>query len=66
MGFRSLIRELLERAQAAGEARAELDAESTSGLILALLEGAVLLDKTNQSEHEIQHALEFIASYLRP
>ena len=64
-GFRSLIRELLERGQAQGEVRADLDAEGASGLILSVMEGAVLLDKTNQSEQEVRHALEFIASYLR-
>jgi hypothetical protein len=64
-GFRALIRDLLERAQARGEVRLELDAEKTSGLILGLMEGAVLLDKTTQNEHEVRHALEFIASYIR-
>jgi hypothetical protein len=29
------------------------------------MEGAVLLDKTNQTEKEVPHAVKFIAGYLR-
>lgn len=63
-GIRALIRDLIEKAQAKGEVRADLDADQTAGLILGLMEGAVLLDKTHQRETEVQHALAFIASYL--
>lgn len=63
-GLRRLIRDLIDKAQAKGEARSDLDAEKTAGLVLGLMEGAVLLDKTSQSNKEVQHAMEFIDSYL--
>lgn len=63
-GIRLLIQDLIEKAQAKGEVRKELDAQKTAGLILGLMEGAVLLDKTNQTEKEVQHAIKFIADYL--
>ncbi len=62
--FRSLLRQLIERAQAAGEVRSELDPERTAGLILGLMEGAVLLDKASQAPREVNSAIDFIASYL--
>ena len=63
-GIRALIRDLIEKAQAKGEVRADLDAEKTAGLLLSLMEGAVLLDKTHQQGTEVQAAQAFIASYL--
>lgn len=63
-GIRMLIQDLIEKAQAKGEVRKDLDAQKTAGLILGLMEGAVLLDKTNQTEKEVQHAVKFIADYL--
>jgi TetR/AcrR family transcriptional repressor of nem operon len=64
-GFRMLIQTLLERAQAAGEIRTDLGPLPTAGMILGLVEGAVLLDKASQSEQETGRALDFIYTYLR-
>lgn len=63
--FRCLIQDLIQKAQAKGEVRKELEAETTAGIILALMEGAVLLDKTSQREQEVHRAMDFIKSYLR-
>lgn len=63
-GVRGLLRQLIEQAQAKGEIRAGLDADKTAGLILSLTEGAVLMDKTHQQNREVQHAREFIRTYL--
>lgn len=63
-GMRDLIRELIEKAQAKGEIRKDLDARSTAAMMLALLEGAALLDKTNQTDDESRQALAFITRYL--
>lgn len=65
-GIRNLIGDLIRKAQEKGELRADLNADTTAGLLLALMEGAVLLDKTSQREQEIHHAMDFIAAYLRP
>lgn len=63
-GFRTLIRDLIRMAQEKGEIRKEMDAEKTAGIILGLMEGAVLLDKAGQREREVQNALDFITTYL--
>jgi TetR/AcrR family transcriptional repressor of nem operon len=63
-GIRGVIRELLDKAKAASEVRADLDSEKTAGIILSLMEGAVLLDKAAQSEREIPAAIAFIRRYL--
>ncbi len=62
--IRTLIQDLVEKGQLKGEIRKELDAERAAGLILGLMEGAVLLDKTSQTEKEVKHAVEFVADYL--
>lgn len=64
--LRGLVADLLRRAQAAGEVRADLDPEATARLILSLLEGAILLDKTGQEAREIPHALAFVERSLTP
>lgn len=63
-GIRALLRDLIAKAQAAGEVRPELEPEQTAGLLLSLMEGAVLLDKTSQSEQEVRAAEAFISTYL--
>jgi TetR/AcrR family transcriptional repressor of nem operon len=63
-GMRELIRDLLVRAREAGEIRIDLDPEKTAGLILGLMEGAVLLDKTSQTARETRNAVDFVRSYL--
>lgn len=62
---RQLIEDLLTKAQNAGEIRQSLNCISTAGMIVSLMEGAVLLDKVAQRENEICHALHFIEDYLR-
>jgi TetR/AcrR family transcriptional repressor of nem operon len=63
-GMRQLLQQLIEKGQQKGEIRTELDAAATAGLILGLMEGAVLLDKTSQTQQESQNALAFIRQYL--
>jgi TetR/AcrR family transcriptional repressor of nem operon len=63
-GFRSLIRSLLERARAEGEIGPAIDPDRAAGVILGLMEGAVLLDKTSQEPEEVPNALAFIRGYL--
>lgn len=63
-GIRHVFQQLIENGQAAGEVRVDLDAEASAGLILGLMEGAVLLDKAGQSAAETKHAIGFIRSYL--
>ncbi len=65
-GIRGLMRDLLEKAQSAGEVRADLDAADTAGMMLGLMEGAVLLDKTSQRREEVTRAIDFLDGYLRP
>lgn len=64
-GVRGVINDLLIKGQAAGEVRAELDPATTAGTILSLMEGAVLLDKTSQTQHETRNAINFIRDYLQ-
>ena len=65
-GMRSVFRQLLESAREAGEIRTDLDPERAAGMILSLMEGAVLLDKTGQTRREVRRAVEFIDDYLGP
>ena len=58
------IRDLIARGQARGEIRSDLDPARTAGMVLGLMEGAVLLDKASQRPEEVGQALEFIRSYL--
>lgn len=64
-GIRVLIRELIEKGQNQGEIHPELEPEKTAGMILGLMEGAVLLDKTSQTEIETKNAIEFVCNYLK-
>lgn len=62
--IQALIQDLLTRAQAAEEIPVELDCQATAGMILSLMEGAVLLDKSSQTEARTQNALAFLHGYL--
>lgn len=64
-GVRELIRDLVGKGQAVGEIRPELDPAGTAGTILSLMEGAVLLDKTSQTQRETGNAIKFIREYLQ-
>ena len=57
--------EIIKKGQKMGEIRPELDPDKTAGLLLGVMEGAVLLDKTSQSQTEISNAIEFIGNYLK-
>lgn len=63
--FRQFMQDLLEKAQIAGEVRADINCADTAGMIISLMEGAVLLDKAAQNESEIHRAVEFIEAYLK-
>lgn len=65
-GIRTLLAELLEGARQAGEIRADLEPQATAGILLSLMEGAVLLDKAAQAEREVPNALAFMRAYLAP
>jgi TetR/AcrR family transcriptional repressor of nem operon len=62
--FRQFFRQLLEQAQARGELSTTLDATRVAGIILNLMEGAILLDKAAQQPHDIYNAIAFIKEYL--
>ena len=64
-GVRVLISDLIEKGQKMGEIRPELNPEKTAGLVLGLMEGAVLLDKTSQTQNETRNAIEFVRDYLK-
>ena len=64
-GIRVLMTEIIKKGQMMGEIRLELDPDKTAGLLLGVMEGAVLLDKTSQSQTEISNAIEFIGNYLK-
>lgn len=63
--FRTVIRQLLERAQTAGELSVSLEPQLLASIILNLMEGAVLMDKSAQQLHEIHNAVTFIKGYLK-
>jgi len=63
-GFRDLIQGLLEKGRAAGELRPDLDPQGLAGMILGLMEGSVLLDKTSQTTRETDQAIAFLRGYL--
>lgn len=63
-GFRQLFYQLLEQAQVRGELPATLNTTHMAGIILNLMEGAILLDKVTQQPHDIYNAIAFIKKYL--
>ncbi|MEO5371630.1 MAG: TetR/AcrR family transcriptional regulator [Magnetococcus sp. DMHC-1] len=64
--FRELIRTLITRAQHVGEVRPDLDPAQTAGLILTMMEGATLVDKTRQKSQDMLGAIQFLRNYLSP
>ena len=64
-GVRQLLRQLIEKGQKLKEIRSDLDPDKTAGIILGLMEGAVLLDKTSQTQQEASNAIEFVRHYLK-
>lgn len=63
--FRAHFEDLLEQARNAGDLPAERDPEQIAGVIVSLLEGAILLDKASQEPREIRRAVAFLNDYLR-
>lgn len=63
--FRDRFRQLLEQARDAGVLAADRDPEQIAGVIVSLLEGAILLDKVGQESQEVRRAVDFLNGYLR-
>ena len=63
--FRSVFRALLEKGIAQGEIREGLDLEETAKVTLSLMQGAILVDKTSQSQDQSASAIAFIEAYIR-
>ena len=59
-GWRTTIKGILERGIAKGELRRDLDAESFSSVMLAALEGAVMLSKMYRDAVHIERVLHFL------
>ena len=62
--MRAGFADLLNRARASGEIDATVDPRQSASLILSLMEGAVMMAKTNQTESEARNALVFIRGWL--
>lgn len=63
--LRLRMRALAERAQAAGEIAPTLDCDLLASGLLAIVEGAILLDKAEQSHRHTRTALDTAAQLLR-
>jgi TetR/AcrR family transcriptional regulator, transcriptional repressor for nem operon len=59
-GWRTAIKGILERGIARGELRRDLDPESFSSVLLASLEGAVMLSKMYRDPVHIERVLRFL------
>ena len=59
-GWRTAIKGILERGIARGELRRDLDPESFSSVMLAALEGAVMLSKMYRDPVHIERVLRFL------
>lgn len=63
--FRGRFAFLIQRAIKAGELPPGGDAEQIAAIVVSLLEGAILIDKSTQEPREIQRAVDFLKRYLR-
>jgi len=61
---KSYSKELIDGAKKNGELRKEIDSELTASMILALMEGSILLGKTGRDPGEVRKAVRFIKKYL--
>ena len=59
------FRELLKRAAATGELEGEWDPDQLAAIIVNLLEGAILIDKTRQEPQEVKRVVQFVEGYLK-
>ncbi len=55
---------LLEAARSAGEISQSIEPSMTAAMILSQMEGAILLDKANQKNHNVDNSIEFIRKFL--
>jgi len=62
--FRERFEDLLKRALNAGELPADRNPEQVAAIIVSLLEGAILMDKTSQEPLEVRRAVNFLKTYL--
>ncbi len=62
--FRSFLADLIRRAQEAGEVSSKIDPTKAAAMVLSLVEGAVLLSKTEQNPRQLDDAIQFIGDYL--
>jgi TetR/AcrR family transcriptional repressor of nem operon len=63
--LRGLIGEVVAQGQTAGEIRPDIDPRRTAGVLLSLMEGAVLLDKVSQTPLETGALGAFIRDSLQ-
>lgn len=64
--MRGAMTGLLLQAREAGEIDPGIDPQQAASLVLALIEGAVMMAKTTQDDGEARRALEFIKGWLAP
>lgn len=62
--MRNYFADLIARAQAAGEVGAHIDPHAAAGMMLSLIEGAIIISKAAQNTQEIDKAQVFIRDYL--
>ncbi len=63
-GWRTAIKGILERGIASGELRRDLDPEAFSSVMLASLEGAVMLSKMYRDTIHIERVLKFLEQHI--
>jgi TetR/AcrR family transcriptional repressor of nem operon len=63
-GLRHLIEKLLVSAQARGEIGKDRKPKELAGVLLAMMEGAVLLDKVNQTEENAKGVVKYVETLL--
>lgn len=62
--IRERFEDLLQRALDSGELPADHDPEQIAAIIISLLEGAILMDKTGKEPREVSRAVDFLKAYL--
>jgi len=63
--YAQLISDLIQQAIDAKEISNKINADKMGSIILGQLEGAILLDKTNQQPSQVDHSIDFIKQYLQ-
>ena len=62
--MRNYFADLIARAQAAGELGEHIEPQTAAGMMLSLIEGAIIISKATQNTEEIDKARVFIRDYL--